>query len=72
MLIDLMVIDQPVTVYPKSKKDEKVKHTQKELDAVTAEWKKNHADDDLVGRKVSLNELFGKEWREKNKQDNNE
>ena len=67
-----MVIDQPVTVYPKSKKDEKVRHTQEELDAVTAEWKKNHADDDLVGRKVSLNELFGKGYRENRNKGNNE
>ncbi len=68
-----MSIDQPITVYPKKKDDKnKAVHSIEELDAVTAEWKKNHADDDLVGRKVSLNELFGKEWREKNKQDNNE
>ena len=67
-----MVIDQPVTVYPKSKKDEKVRHTQEELDAVTAEWKKSHENDDLIGKKVSLNELFGKGYRESVNKKNNE
>ena len=67
-----MSIDQPITVYPKKKDDKnKAEHSLEELDAATAEWKKSHENDDLIGKKVSLNELFGKGYRESVNKENN-
>lgn len=68
-----MSIDQPITVYPKKKDDKnKAVHSIEELDATTAEWKKNHENDGFIGKKVSLNELFGKGYRENRNKENNE
>lgn len=53
-----MMIDQPVTFYPKLK-DNKKEHTKAELDAVYDEWKKSHEGEE-TGRKVSLSELMSK------------
>lgn len=53
-----MAIDQPITVYP-HKKDNR-KHTEDEMNAIADEWHKSHSGDGLIGKKVSLNDLFGK------------
>lgn len=56
--IDLMAIDQPITVYPKAD-GRKRERTKAEIDALCDEWEKE-GHGTLTGRKVSLSELFGK------------
>lgn len=60
--LELLISDQPVVIYKKSKDAEK-KHTKKEMDDVMARWKekrkKQGKDADFtVGKKLDLNEFL--------------
>lgn len=60
--LELLISDQPIVVYKKSKDAEK-KHTKKEMDDVMAKWeakrKKQGKDADFtVGKKLDLNEFL--------------
>lgn len=54
--IDLMVADQPLVVYPKTKKEDgPKKHTKKEMDALYDRWmEKKKNEGSLIGKKISL------------------
>ena len=54
--IDLMVADQPLVVYPKTKKEGGPKnHTKKEMDDLYDRWmEKKKNEGSLVGKKISL------------------
>lgn len=56
--IELMLIDQPITVYPKDKKDQKNGgHTAAEMKKIADDWKKKYGEPGRV--KVKLSELLG-------------
>lgn len=51
-----MVADQPLVVYPKTKKEDGTKkHTKKEMDDLYDRWmEKKKNEESLVGKKISL------------------
>lgn len=56
--IDLMMIDQPITVYPKDKKnDVNGGHTRAEMQKIAEEWEKKHGKAGRLSKKVSLSDL---------------
>lgn len=58
--IELMALDQPVTVYPKDKKDRKNGgHTAAEMKKIAEEWEKKYGKAGRVSEKVSLSEFLG-------------
>ena len=64
-----MMIDQPITVYPKNKKDSKNGgHTAAEMKRIAEEWEKKHGRAGRVTEKIDLSEFVS---GKKNK-DNNE
>lgn len=61
--IDLMVADQPLVVYPKTKKESgPKKHTLKEMDDLYDRWmEKKKNEGSLVGKKISLADYLNNE-----------
>lgn len=61
--IDLMVADQPLVIYPKTKKESGTKkHTLKEMDDLYDRWmEKKKKEGSLVGKKISLADYLNNE-----------
>ncbi len=57
--IELMSIDQPITVYKKEKGGASgTKHTRAEMQKIAADWEKKHGKAGKVEGKVDLNEFI--------------
>ena len=55
--IELMMIDQPITVYPRDK-DKPRKHTREEIERIREAWEKKHGESGRMGEHVSLGEFL--------------
>lgn len=66
-----MAIDQPITVYPKDKKDVKNGgHTAAEMKKIAEDWKKRYGEPGRVKEKISLSGfLKGGKKKEDNRQE---
>ena len=57
--IGLMMSDQPITVYPKDKKNSiNGGHTREEMRKIAEEWEKKHGKAGKVSDKVNLSEFL--------------
>jgi len=63
--LELLICDQPIISYKKHNKDDKPKHTKKEMDDVMARWKakrerEGKSTDFKTGTKVNMNDFLRK------------
>lgn len=57
--IELMAIDQPITVFPKNKKTSKNGgHTRAEMQKIAEEWEKKHGKAGRVSEKINMSEFL--------------
>lgn len=57
--IELMAIDQPLTVYPKDKKDSpNGGHTRAEMQKIAEDWKKKYGEPGRVSEKIKLSDFM--------------
>lgn len=65
--IELMAIDQPITVYPKTKKDNGLNggHSAAEMRRINEQWEKKYGKPGKVSEKIKLSDFLAR-----NKKDN--